>query len=731
MTMVNMNQMSGMLGGFGVPNGGMNLNGMNGMNMGMNFDPSQAMYGWNGQNNSMWQNNNANAFPNAMGNNYGSTYGPNAGPNGNFQQDYPSGDFQNGFYNGRGYGRGRGRGRGGFGRGRGNFNQYSQYQQQQSYQNGPGPRQFEDRNMQSQVMGNDRAAQIQAAEKRQENHESVDENHEDDDFAPGGQEEVQEALGEDYQKSTVAEEAAIPENVDAADPDRTEVLEIVQQDDVPELDKLNEPAVKGEPEIVEQEASKPIPAAPSQKPIPEAYNEDLQGSMAPPSAPLGPSAQYGDYGFRSRGHGRFSSRGRGSISIPNGHVASPVKPFSPAPPPTGPRAGVVGAPTGPRAMREPPSAPARPVSRSANTGFQIMGRASMAASSRSESRDVDRGHSRSPVRESRDLSRRPSRQEKYSNANYEADEQPEVNPQDQDKRSRRASKQGTYDDYNDRDEQGSSYPQSEPADYKSTSRHSRDNKDRSSKHSSRSKRHHEEDTNGDHEMDDYEDSARSSRDAYGESRSKHRSSKSSRYDDRERDRDHDRERVRAREKPREEDRDKDRDREERHRDRDRDRDSHKRSRNDRHREDNEHHDYHYDQRDEEEAIDEPESRHRSRRHKKDHNRDASEHNNGTTIPSLLPNGRSQSNSHRSTPAPASTSTSTPVEEKDPNMLEREKNARARMLREEQRRAKPVGPSGGRGAGTSLGRRVGHKYEDDLERHLVEGERQRHSGRSWK
>src|ERR1700743_3491814 len=159
MSMMNMNQMSGMLGGFGGPNGGMNMNGMNGMNMGMNFDPSQGMYGWAGQNNNMWQNNNANAFP-GMSNNYGSNYAQHMGPNGNFQQNYPSGDFQNGYYNGRGYGRGRGRGRGGFGRGRGNFNQYSQFQQQQQqpYQNGPGPRQLDDRNMPSHMMHDNRDA---------------------------------------------------------------------------------------------------------------------------------------------------------------------------------------------------------------------------------------------------------------------------------------------------------------------------------------------------------------------------------------------------------------------------------------------------------------------------------------------------------------------------------------------------------------------------------------------
>src|ERR1700761_3406380 len=442
--MMNMNQMSGMLGGFGGPNGGMNMNGVNGMNMGMNFDPNQGMYGWNGQSNNMWQNNNANAFPNGVGNSFGSNYGFNMGSNGNFQQNYPSGDFQTGYYSGRG------RGRGSFGRGRGNFNQYPQYQQQQGYPNGPGPRQSDNRNMQSQMIHNDRAAHV-TEQEREENHEMVEENHEDDEFAPGGQEEVQEALGEDYQKSTVAEETATPEVAVAADVDGTEEPEPAQQGDTQVVDKMAEPAVMDEPESAEQEAPEPVSAAPPEKPIPEAYNEDLQSSMAPPSAPLGPSAQYGDYGFRSRGHGRFSSRGRGSMSMPNGHIASPVKTFSPALPPTEPKGvGVVGAPTGPRAMREPPAAapapapaPARPVSRSTAAGFQIMGRASMAAPSRFEARDVDRGHSKSPDRDSRDQSRRPSRQEKHSNSRYETGEQDEMEYRDQDKRSRRSSKRDT------------------------------------------------------------------------------------------------------------------------------------------------------------------------------------------------------------------------------------------------------------------------------------------------
>lgn len=121
----------GMLGGYG-----MNMNGMNsGMNMGMNFDASQGMYGgWDGSQNNMWNGGQDKFNPNAFANGMGPQYeGPSgfggynmSQPNGVHaqmqQQQFPSQDFQNGYY-GPGYGRSNFRGRGrGFvpgGRGRG------------------------------------------------------------------------------------------------------------------------------------------------------------------------------------------------------------------------------------------------------------------------------------------------------------------------------------------------------------------------------------------------------------------------------------------------------------------------------------------------------------------------------------------------------------------------------------------------------------------------------------
>ncbi|KAG9790311.1 hypothetical protein KCU88_g1280, partial [Aureobasidium melanogenum] len=310
-----MNPMSaGMFGGFGGPNGG-----MNGMNMGMNFGPNPGMFsgGWNnGQPNNMWQNNNANAFPNGMGpGDFGPNYGFKMGPNGNFPQSYPNGDFQGGYY-GRGYGRGRGRGRGGYGRGRGNFQQFSQYQQ--GYQNNFDQRQHDNQFTQSQHPGN---RSNDAAAKNQ----SADYHHDDDEFAPGGQEEIQEALGDDYQKPVTeegnpADGAVTAENGDLGDQEAQEKKEQGQEDA-----RINGAATT--------DLDRDVQTQNQSKAIPEAYREDLQGPMPPPSAPLGPSAQYGehmkDFGFRARGHGRFPIRGRGGMpsSAPNGLKGhTPVNP---------------------------------------------------------------------------------------------------------------------------------------------------------------------------------------------------------------------------------------------------------------------------------------------------------------------------------------------------------------------------------------------------------------------
>lgn len=113
----------GMFGGFG-----MNMNGMN-MNMGMNFDAGQAMYGggWDGSQNNMWNGgqdkfNPSAAFANGMGSQYGpSSTSSSSGFGGYNMSPFPNQDFSNGYYGPSGYGRGnyRGRGRGFMSGGRG------------------------------------------------------------------------------------------------------------------------------------------------------------------------------------------------------------------------------------------------------------------------------------------------------------------------------------------------------------------------------------------------------------------------------------------------------------------------------------------------------------------------------------------------------------------------------------------------------------------------------------
>ncbi|KAL2825220.1 hypothetical protein BDW59DRAFT_146636 [Aspergillus cavernicola] len=118
----------GMFGGYG-----MNMNGMsNGMNMGMNFNAGQGMYGWDGSQNNMWNGSQVKFNPNAFANGMGAQFGDPSGfggynmsqPNGVSpqmqQQQFPNQEFQTG-YHGPGNYRGRGRGHYAGGRGRGGF----------------------------------------------------------------------------------------------------------------------------------------------------------------------------------------------------------------------------------------------------------------------------------------------------------------------------------------------------------------------------------------------------------------------------------------------------------------------------------------------------------------------------------------------------------------------------------------------------------------------------------
>ena len=649
-----MNPMANMFGGFGGPNGGMN--GMNGMNMGMGFNPN--LFGFQNQNQNMWQNSNSNAFS-GMGNDF--NYGFNQ------QQNY-NGDFQSGPY-GRGYGRGRGRGRGGFNRGRGNFQYQNQNQNQNpsrfnNFHNAHEQQQFEIQSMQAQMNNGRRTSRPEPVVPPKEEEHPAD----DDEFAPGGQDDVQEAMGDDYVKkeavpveaievdtTTVVDETAVHE-AEAEQNDNT----VTEQNGIDEqTDKPTTFVQSPEPESREEE----------QKPIAEAYAEDLDMAMPPPTAPSGPSGRYGekDYGFRARGHGRFS-RSRGSIHLTNGLPSSPVRSTSAntIPRPVSAGTGVVGAPTGPKAMREPPPKPSRQSSTSG--GFQIMGRASMGATRVNErDRSVTPNGYGEPKSADRIPIRQTSRRDEGSNGRFEA----ERDSYDQNRRDHKPNR-GPSGDYEMQDADNS-YSRSSSHD-RSKSHRSRRDRDRDADRNGNgprqsSRRYRDELMKGDYDMDDYGEAVPDS-DSKPRSHRKHRDEKSSKDRDRERDRERDRDRDRERDRPRDKDR--------------------KRSRHDREYEDGSEYD----------------RRHRSsKHHKKEHTKD------------LEINGRA-SRRESQVPTPVATPTSA-KEDKDPYTLEREARQRERMLKEDQRREKAASAKAGGGSGT--GRRVSYKTEEDAQRGMEERE----------
>ncbi|RMZ78297.1 hypothetical protein DV737_g3941, partial [Chaetothyriales sp. CBS 132003] len=113
-------------------------------------------------------------------------------------------------------------------------------------------------------------------------------------FAPGGQDEIQDALGDEYHaKKAPAPASADPLPTNDADPDQ------LQPDRGDQLAGTVDPMPieKSEPEAPSEETVAHSSAAVSERavesergPIAEAYEEDLGHAMPPPSAPSGPSA---------------------------------------------------------------------------------------------------------------------------------------------------------------------------------------------------------------------------------------------------------------------------------------------------------------------------------------------------------------------------------------------------------------------------------------------------------
>lgn len=576
-----------------------------------------------------------------------------------FNQNFPNGNYP---FNARqnSFDRGRGRGK----RQRGGRGSYAQMPYQNQYGNNfnnmPFQNNFNQMQNQFQQNHNQHDQMTHVAQHTNENKEIDQPNVDDDDFAPGGQDEVQEALGDSYRDT---EEPTIDiQSQDIANVESKQ--ETYQKEPSPVADDRTSVVDSPKPQYKEQD-------------IPEAYREDLDTSV-PPTAPSGPSSK--DVPFRSRGHGRFPSRGQrgsyhGSSGYPPRSPARPVSSHLTVSPAVSIGPGIVGAPTGPRAMREK-EAPitTKSLSRSeSDVGFKIRGTASQVKDKRTREEEPKSATSRSTYEdyESRDReqSRRHSKYDrKHGSSRYDEEYEEETDTRDSGRRkSRRDERADEYEmdgvDYS----QSASRSDSQDRGHRSGKRDKekpRDKYSSSTKHKSSKK-----------ETDEYDNG-----DDYGED-SRSKSKKSSRtyddYDDRDR-RDHERA----------------------------ERDKHrKRSRHDRDREDN------Y------EDADEEESRRKSRKHKKEHSsrkeRDREPDSSKDTDLGMRITGRSSNRRESEVAAPQV--------DKDPHTLEREARNRERMLKEQQRREAANNAKSG---GLSGGRTRSYKYEDDIERQLNKPSRRR-------
>ena len=720
--------------------------GMNAMNGQLNQFPNMMGQGtgWNGGNPQMFNpslNSNMNGSMNGFGYNQGfNPYGRNNTGQGN---------------QGSGRGRGRGRGRGGNlngGRDRNNNfqqdwqNSFPNYMQQQQPgyqygQQGPFPGYAEPKRP---TFGTQGSYQV-----------SLDTDS-DEEFAPGGLDEIKEALGDAYwdvpgsnpnkrkateepAPSTTEANAVVPASsgsqastnkrvkLSTVEDKSTAGNEVFSSTANQEVNtKEEESPIKAEVTIREEAASiqaeesikdeerTSIIAEEPASTIPLAAT-DSKASMPPPLAPTGP-AKRSDVSANGvvypRPPGNHAPRTQTPLAAVAVSTALPVQPVASSPVPSSPDArgtGVIGAPTGPKAMREPPSKHSRGLSTDGNIsgGFRIIGRASEDKSLRDRERSRSpsqnkmhtqvRYRSKSRERDDNHLTRHSSIKRKLN------DEDVQERPTES-SRSHKKAKQDAGEQ--ERDEKRQHRQRSASPDRRQSASY-RDRKDteNSSRHrSSRSSRHHEA-VNGEkgHEVDANIDVSES-RDGH------HRSSKSRKHGEREGERRHEREKEREA-KPAEEARKSGHhEREEQHRELHR-----KRSRDD------------YEN-PEDEARDE--SGHRVRRHKREHRSDreelkingaskssTSEHTPLHNRPSNVPTSRTQATKAEAVkPAPKAKEP-----EKDPHTIEREARNRERMMKEQQRREKAAGVEGGpagatrRGANGVVGqnRRMNYRYEDDL------------------
>ena len=411
MAMDPMTMAQGMYGGFT----GQDFSGMNGMNGGMGFSNGQGAYGgYNGQPGA-WNAGqdafNQNAYG-AMSSGFGAQSGYSEysmSPQGNFnnvhQQHYPNNDYNSG-HNGYGFqGRGRGRGRGYYnaGRGRGGYNQShtgynTKYQQYQEQMHNQYPQPFASIN-------DDKAQDEITTEAQSEKHSNIEASQPVD--ARGANEKDLRDIDVDSEEiAQLTEKRPAPESNSNEVVETSETVAQEGRDHVSQSEQQNPQGSADKNPPHDLEASKDVSVSPS----PNGDGPTEPSAMPPPPLAVGPSNQLSpnsdlpstqNFNFRGRGRGyprggfesRGGMRGRGSAYSAGGNVSHVSSTSSlpinqkPVNPPTEPKGlGVVGAPTGPKALREGSSAAGSRGGR----GFSIVGRASAVAHPRGGGREPSR-----------------------------------------------------------------------------------------------------------------------------------------------------------------------------------------------------------------------------------------------------------------------------------------------------------------------------------------------------
>lgn len=412
----------GMFGGLGGQN--MGMNGMNGMNAGMGFPTGQGWNngGFNGQPGA-WMSGQDKFNQNAYGGGHangmmGGDFGANAGyagynmpsHQGNFNQmnhhQFPNHDFQSNGYHGQGFhnrGRGgRGRGYGNAPRGRGGYNQvmtgnqtnhepfHHQYPQQFDH----GGNSLPQRSQQSQDNVRENDADVDDFGRIKRPQEEATDEQIARQMAPGDADESPEAPETAAPAEGPAPATEKDERSSDAVDDPAPTTDSTQPNPPNAQDSKDQPFEKKKPAPIETFISDEPPEA---EPIAPSSTTAANTMMPPPSPAISQppfsaassEAPY-EYGYRGRGDARRLSRGssdvrgvgrgRGAPFIPNGITNHAISPSQPTPmpiaAPTEPKGvGVVGAPKGPKAMREGlPNTGIR-----GGRGFSIVGRASVAA----------------------------------------------------------------------------------------------------------------------------------------------------------------------------------------------------------------------------------------------------------------------------------------------------------------------------------------------------------------